>query len=233
MKFAIASICLTFSALTADGASISIKNPSFEDQGDTLNGNGNGTPIASDPGDFTAGVVPEWDDNFTLTNNAGLFNPTGSTSGAAHSGSLVTFLQTNVNGGSYLVQNLELDGGGNVTAEPLSNITITGWISNRFSSAADPLLRVSLRVAPNTNIMAPMEFDAPNDPTWTEFTASFDLPDSATLGVAAGQPVFLVFDSIGPQILLDDISGTTSIPEPSSALICGCAGLLLLRRRRS
>ncbi|MES2706015.1 MAG: PEP-CTERM sorting domain-containing protein [Verrucomicrobiota bacterium] len=220
---------------------LAIANPGFEQDGTLIPGGQNPSiPIASDPGDYTFGpnsgaaaggsAIPGWDAPFAPGSGAGIFNPVGSPSGSAHSGSLVAY--ANVNNG-FISQPLSLSGGDLAIASPGASITLSGWFSNRNSNTAINL-RVSLRVAPNVNVVAPLLLDLPDTPDWTAWTASFTLPDAATLGASANQPLFTVLEPTASQILLDDISGTYSaVPEPAAAGLMTIAGFLGLRRRRS
>lgn len=232
-------VLLTGLPVMAPAAAILFNNPGFEQNGDSIPGTLNpGTPIASDPGDYTSGPaggvaaggepIPSWGNPLAIPASAGLFNPTGSTTGSAHSGSLTAF--SGVNG--TISQKLNLGDGVMATATPGAVITISGWFSNRNSNASQNL-RVSLRVEPNVDVLTPVLIDPPNSPAWTAWTASFTLPDAATLGASNGLPLFMVMQSTAAQVLLDDISGTytAAVPEPGAAALGALSGLMLLNRR--
>lgn len=232
---------LAFGSL-GQAAVLQIANPGFELDGDVMPGVANPeTPVGSDPGDWTSGpasgavgggiAVPGWDGPFTPGPGAGVFNPVGSPSVSAHTGNLVGYS----NGGNgWVTQWLMLDGAVQATAEPGAEINIGGWFSNRLS--ATPVnLHVSIRVAPNDNIVPPVTLTPPETPDWTEWNANFTLPDAATLGANLGAPLFLVLENTGGnQVLYDDIQGTyTVIPEPGMAwlALAGLAGLWIRRKR--
>ena len=206
---------------------LNILNPSFEDQKDTLDGNGNGTPIGDDPGDFTLGVVPEWGDNFAPPTTAGLFHPNAPD--AADDGDLVAFM----NAGSFLVQDLEFPSGQPLLAVAGETVTIS--FSSRLSLGQAGSIRLDLRGQPNNSVVTtPITLNIPAGAGYSELSATFTINDSAALGALENEPIFLAFDSaVGGQVWLDGLSGeTTMVPEPASCALLLLGVLAMVGRRR-
>ena len=210
------------------GTPVNILNASFEDQkGTILGSDGDAIAIGNDPGDWTDGVVPEWDDHFALPASAGLFNPPF----GAQDGDLVAYL----NGGGYLVQDLEFAGGTPLTAVAGEAVSISFFA--RIGTGVAGSVRLSLRGVPNNDVALPVVVDIPSDVNgYTLLTANLAINEAAALGALEDQPIFLVFDlPTGGQVWLDNISGmTTLVPEPSSfaLLLVAAIGLVPVARRR-
>lgn len=187
---------------------VDVKNPSFEEQKTTLNGDGDGLPIGSDPGDYTVGVVPQW-----TAASAGLFNPDVPLNFAPDS-TLVVFLD---NGGS-VTQPLVFPGGAAVTASGGAALSVSLQARPRFAPGTSNM-QFDVRVGGVSVAVAPVVYTlSENAAGYTPVTVTVTLKDAAALGAASGQQISLVIASSGTQANIDQVSASISYPPAISAL---------------
>ena len=194
-------------ALTAAPLPIDVKNPSFEDQKTTLNGDGDGLPIGSDPGDFTVNVVPQW-----TAASAGLFNPDQPLNFAPDS-ILVVFLDNN----GSITQPLVFPGGATVTASPGAQLTVTLMARPRTPGTSN--MTFDARVGGVSVAAAPAAYTlAANATGYTAVSATITLKNAAGLGTANGQQISLFIGSSGTQANIDAVGAAIIYPPAINAL---------------
>jgi len=190
---------------------IGVKNPSFEDQKTTLNGDGDAFPIGSDPGDSTVNLVPQW-----TAAGAGLLNPLSPLNFAAD-GTLVAFLNNN----GSLTQPLAFPGGAPVTAVAGAQVTVTLKARPR-STPGTANLTFDLRAAGISIATTPAPYAlAANATGYTAVTATITLKDAPGItatGASQGQQISLVITSTGTPAHLDALEATIAYPPSINAL---------------
>ena len=195
------------SATIAAPLPIDIRNSSFEEQKATLNGDGDAIPIGSDPGDFTAGVVPQW-----TAASAGLFNPDAPLNFAPDS-TLVVFLDNNGN----ITQPLVFPGGAAVTASPGAVLNVTMQARPRFAGTSN--MTFDARVGGVSIAAAPATLALPaNAAGYSPVNVNFTLKNAAGLGAANGQQVTLFIGSSGTQANIDAVGATITYPPAINTL---------------
>ena len=195
------------SALTAAPLPVDVKNPSFEEQKTTLNGDGDGLPIGSDPGDYTVNVVPQW-----MAANAGLFNPDQPLNFAPDS-TLVVFLDNN----GSITQPLVFPGGAAVTASPGAQLAVT--LMARPRTAGTSNMTLDARVGGVSVASAPVAHTlAANATGYTAVSSTITLKDATGLGAANGQQISLVISSSGTQANIDAVGASIAYPPAINAL---------------
>lgn len=194
---------------------VDIKNASFEDQKTTLNGDGDGTPIGSDPGDYTVAVIPQW-----TAAAAGLFNPNTPVN-FAPDGNIVIYMDN----GGVVTQPLAFPGGAAVTAVPGLKLTFTAKARGR--TGGQPVTTVSLR-AGGVTVSDSVPLSVPANATgYSDVSATVTLVDAASLGANLNQPLTLALANSGEQLNLDlaaasvvylpAINSLTAAPQPATA----------------
>lgn len=192
-------LALGLGLLSAAPEPVAINNDSFEAQKDSLNGDGDATPIGNDPGDYTLANVPQW-----TAVSAGLFHP-DTPLDFAPDGDLVAFVD---NGGS-LAQPLLLPDGTLVTALPVRRITVSALVRGR--SGGQPAATIGLRSG-STSLTSPVPLPVPANPDgYSRTEATVSLPASLDPTVL-GQPLTLVIASAGQQLNIDKVSATVASP---------------------
>jgi hypothetical protein len=198
---------LAVSIASAAPLSIDIKNPSFEEQKTTLNGDGDALPIGSDPGDYTAAVVPQW-----AAVSAGLFNPDQPLNFSPDS-TLLAYMDDN----SSLTQALKFPGGALVTASGGARLTVS--MKARPRTAGTSNLTFDARVGGVSVATAATPFSlAANATGYATVTATVTLKDAAGLGAAAGQQISLVIGNTGTQANIDLVSASIIYPPAITSL---------------
>lgn len=193
-------------------AAISITNFSFEDNilDDSASGAGLNGWTASNSGSFNP-----IDSHFTGT--SGL---PGTIPGDGH-GQQVAYM----NGGT-LYQNVG-------TIEANSTYEMTVAIGERLDLGFNNLT-IYMRASSDTGAtLATQSYDASDAPNGTFSDVSFSF-SSADFAGQVGNDLYLVFESGGIQVLLDNVRiSETAIPEPAATALLGFGACLLLVRRRS
>ena len=211
---AVVSLLFALSA-GASPVPVDIKNASFEEQKTTLNGDGDGTPIGSDPGDFTVGVIPQW-----TAAGAGLFNP-DSPVNFAPDGNIVIYMDNN----GVVSQPLVFPGGAAVTALPGLRLIFTAKARGRTGGV--PGTNVALRVG-GTVVSNTVPLNVPANVTgYSDVSATVSLFDAAALGANLNQPLTLALTNAGQQLNLDQaaasvvylpsVNSLTAAPQPATA----------------
>lgn len=196
--------CFINSHLWSAPLTIDIKNPGFEEQKTTLNGDGDGTPIGSDPGDYTAGVVPQW-----TAASAGLFNPNAPVTFAPE-GNLVVYMDNN----SSLKQPLVFPGGAPVTAVPGASITFTAKARGRTGGTPNTSLNLLVGAVSVSNTVS---LSVPANATgYSDVSATIKVSDATTLGANLNQPVTLNITNSGEQLNFDSVAATIIYPPSIS-----------------
>ena len=204
-------VVVSFTILMAGGLAhqaaagpVAVLNPSFED---------NKAALVPSDGNFTVGVVPEWEDNFPAPASAGLFNPPG-TEPTPPNGDVVLFL----NPGGFVVQDLE-NGAGSFIPFNVGD-TIHVEVDAHDRNGTMPQLRADIRTLPNTSIVGGSQLMVVNDAVgYSTLFYEFTVATAASQG-------FLVFDGVAPgQINLDNVR-VTVVPEPASIAIWSLLGLV-------
>jgi hypothetical protein len=181
---------------------VALRNPSFEEQKESLNGDGDGSPIGSDPGDFTANIIPQWS-----VTSGGLFNPDAPLN-FAPDGALVTYLDAN----ATLSQPLFFPDGSPVLAVPGLQLSFSAKARGR--SGGQPSTSIFLRVG-NTIVSNAATLAIPANPTgYSDVTTTTSLTDSAPLN----QPLTLVITNAGQQLNLDAVSASVVYAPAITAL---------------
>ena len=118
------------------------------------------------------------------------------------------------------------------TIEANSTYEMTVAIGERLDLSFNSLT-ISMRASSDTGtILASQSYNATDAPNGTFSDVSFSF-SSADFAGEVGNDLFLVFQSGGVQVLLDNVRiSETAIPEPSAAAILGLAGLALMVRRK-
>ncbi len=201
-------LVLLLSRALAGPLTVDIKNPSFEEQKTTLNGDGDGLPIGSDPGDYTAGVVPQW-----TAASAGLFNPDAPLNFAPDS-TLVVYLDN----GGVVSQPLVFPGGAPVTASAGAQLTVTLMARPRTTPGTSSMV-FDARVAGVSVAAAAASYTlAANATGYTPVSATITLKDAPGLGAANGQQISLVISSSGTQANIDLVGASIVYPPAINAL---------------
>ena len=201
--------------LTAAPLPIDVKNPSFEEQKGTLNGDGDGIPIGSDPGDYTVNVVPQW-----TAAGAGLFNPDLPLNFAPDS-TLVVFLDNN----GSITQPLVFPGGAAVTASPCAILNVTLQARPR-STPGTSNMTFDARAGGVSVAAAPATLTLPaNAAGYSPVNVNITLKSASGLGAANGQQITLAIGSSGTQANIDAVSAAITYPPAINALLA-CAPLL-------
>jgi len=183
---------------------VDIRNASFEEQKTTLNGDGDGTPIGSDPGDYTAAVIPQW-----TAAAAGLFHPDAPVNFAPDS-DLVVYLDN----GGVITQALTFPGGAAVTAQPGMRLTLTAKARGR--TGGQPGTTVSLRAGGVTvSDAVPLNVPA-NAADYSDVTAT--VTANSSLGANLNQPLSLVIANSGEQLNIDSVGASVVYPPVISVL---------------
>ena len=214
-----------------------IPNPGFEDQGGSIDGDGDGNPLATDPADWARTRVPGWfRDGTAAYQNIGIFNPSGAgvlgfTTTTAHSGNLVLHVSDENNahvpirstdGAAWLL------GVGDV-------FTVSGWIVEGMGAGTD--IRFAL-ASLSTDPLFPFGYSEVDSQhvrdvvgsAWQPFTLTFTV--GAEHAAHSGIPLAFSFNSES-SMLLDDLSiSVERVPEPSTSGLAAAALLGLQRRRR-
>jgi hypothetical protein len=214
----IASMAFLFlaSAALSWGGTISITNPDFESPSclpQTTSAQPCGTPTG-----WTAGG----------NGNAVAFLPASTDPTQAESGSQYAY----TNGGASLEQVLS------TTIQAGVDYDLTIWVANRTNAGAgfcsgctfDP--EVELISATTDTVLGTASGSTPSVDGWSEWTLAYDAPAS---GVPIGEDLEIVLSANANQGDFDNVTLTSSVPEPSTFLFAG-AGLLVLgfaaRRRQ-
>ena len=199
LRYTAAWLALGLGLLSAAPQPLAIRNDSFEEQKDSLNGDGDATPIGSDPGDYTLANVPQW-----TAVSAGLFHP-DTPLDFAPDGDLVAFVD---NGGS-LAQPLVFSDGNPVTALPARRIAVSALVRGR--SGGQPAATIALRSG-STTLTSPVPLPVPANPGgYSQTEATVSLPAALDPAVL-GQPLTLVIASAGQQLNIDKVSATVATP---------------------
>ncbi len=208
MKFC-ALVILSFLAICVRAAPlpIDIKNPSFEEQKTTLNGDGDALPIGSDPGDYTAGVVPQW-----AAASSGLFNPDQPLNFSPDS-TLLVYMDNN----STLTQALTFPGGAQVTAAGGARITVSMQARPRTAGTSNLTFDVRVGGVSVATAATPVSLAA-NATGYSTVTANVTLKNAADLGAANGQQISLVIANIGTQANIDLVSASIVYPPSINSL---------------
>jgi hypothetical protein len=204
LRYTAAWLALGLGIVAAAPQPLTIRNDSFEEQKDSLNGDGDATPIGNDPGDYTLANVPQW-----TAVGAGLFHP-DTPLDFAPDGDLVAFVD---NGGS-IAQPLFFPDGRPLTALPGMRLTLSAHARGR--SGGQPATTITLRSG-NTALANPVSLPiSANSTGYTPTEASISLPDSLPAGTANG-PVTLVIASSGQQLNIDRVAAAVSFPPVITA----------------